>query len=106
MRGRCGRRNFLRFADSAIGRTILRESRNLFAVLTNHDGLRRLPSGSLGRAYLEFMDAERLSARSLLEASQDWENDLVPPNVDFFRAPMRELHDVSRARLQVMGATL
>jgi ubiquinone biosynthesis protein COQ4 len=94
MRGRSGLRNFRRFAQSDVGRDVLRESRDLLPLLQDREGLRRLPAGSLGRAYLEFMESEDLSADALVMASQDWDNDPVPPDVQRFRARMRELHDI------------
>jgi ubiquinone biosynthesis protein COQ4 len=95
MRGRSGIRNFRRFAESPTGGTVLKERRNLLALLADRAHLRQLPDGSLGRAYLDFMERENLSAEALVEASQDWENDPVPPHVALFRARMREMHDVS-----------
>jgi len=54
MRGRSGLRNFRRFAQSDVGRDVLRESRDLLPLLQDREGLRRLPAGSLGRAYWEY----------------------------------------------------
>ena len=41
------------------------------------------------------MEAEDLTAQALVAASEDWDNDPVPPDVQRFRARMRELHDVN-----------
>jgi ubiquinone biosynthesis protein COQ4 len=41
------------------------------------------------------MEAENLSAQGLVEASQDWETDPVPPDVELFRRRMREMHDLT-----------
>jgi ubiquinone biosynthesis protein COQ4 len=95
MRGRSGARIFRRFAESKTGQAVIRERRDLFSTLTDHDALRLLPDGSLGRAYLDFVETENLSAQNLVQASEDWENDPVPPDVDLFRRRMRELHDVT-----------
>lgn len=95
MRGRSGQRSFRRFAQSPVGRAVLGERRDLLPLLTDREGLRRLPPGSLGRAYLDFVEAENLSAQGLVEASQDWENDPLPADVELFRRRMRELHDVT-----------
>jgi ubiquinone biosynthesis protein COQ4 len=97
MRGGSGRRNFRRFARSPVGKAILVERRDLLAVLTDHEGLSQLPEGSLGRAYLDFMKFENLSAQGLVDASKDWGNDQVTADVQFFRARMRELHDVTHS---------
>jgi len=95
MRGGSGRRNFRRFASSPAGRAILAERRDLLLVLTDHEGLSQLPEGSLGRAYLNFMRVEKLSAQGLVDASQNWESDMLSADIQLFRARMRELHDVA-----------
>lgn len=95
MRGQTVNRNFRRFAQSPMGRAILDERRDIYSVLTDRAALRALPGGSLGRAYLAFMEEEDLSAQALVQASQSWEQDPVPPDIDLFRTRMRELHDVS-----------
>ena len=41
------------------------------------------------------MESEDLTAEALVAASEDWDNDPVPPDVHRFRARMRELHDVN-----------
>jgi ubiquinone biosynthesis protein COQ4 len=95
MRGHALARTFRRFAQSPIGRAVLAERRDLYPVLTDRESLRKLPEGSLGRAYLAFMEEEQLSAQGLVQASESWEDDPMPPDIDLFRTRMRELHDVS-----------
>jgi ubiquinone biosynthesis protein COQ4 len=95
MRGQALIKTFRRFAQSALGRAVLAERRDLYPVLTDREGLHQLPEGSLGRAYLAFMEEEQLSAQGLVQASESWEDDPMPPDIDLFRARMRELHDVS-----------
>jgi len=74
---------------------VLSQERDLLPLLQDREGLRRLPDGSLGRTYLDFMESEDLSAEALVQASQDWDNDPVPAGVQRFRARMRELHDIN-----------
>ena len=95
MRGNVINRNFLRFAGTKTGKAVLAERRDLLARLTDRDRLRALPEGSLGRAYLAFMEEEDLSAQALVAASENWEDDPAPPEIDLFRTRLRELHDVS-----------
>ncbi len=95
MRGRSGVRSFRRFAACEVGQAVIRDRRDLLSALNDREGLRRLPADSLGRTYLEFMDAENLSAQGLVEASQDWETDPLPPDVELFRRRMREMHDLT-----------
>ena len=95
MRGRSGVRNFRRFAATTVGKAILRDRRDLLTLLEDRGRLRRMPAGSVGRCYLEFMDSEDLSAKALVTASEDWNNEPVTPDMALFRARMRELHDVN-----------
>jgi len=95
MRGRAMIKTFRRFAQSRVGHRVLAERRDIYPVLTDRAALRALPDGSLGRAYLAFMEEENLSAQGLVQASQSWETDPVSPEVELFRTRMRELHDVT-----------
>ncbi len=51
------------------GRRILREGRSLHPVLLDFDRLRSLPSGTLGRKYVRFMEANEIDIVSFAEAS-------------------------------------
>jgi ubiquinone biosynthesis protein COQ4 len=95
LRGRSGVRLFRRFAASPTGQAILREQRDLLAVLENRPALAALPEGSVGRAYFDFMEQEKLTADGLVTASQSWEQDAVPPDVNLFRNRMRDAHDLT-----------
>ncbi|HEY5082929.1 MAG TPA: Coq4 family protein, partial [Rhizomicrobium sp.] len=75
--------------------TVLRERRDLLPILTDRERLRQLPQGSLGRTYLNFVESENISAQGLVDASQSWDNDPMPADVELFRRRMRELHDVT-----------
>ena len=95
MRGRSGLRAFNRFAASPEGARLLQRRPSLLATLQDRDCLVNLPAGSMGRAYLAFMDEENLSADGLVAASQGWEADPVPAEMDFYRARMRDAHDLT-----------
>jgi ubiquinone biosynthesis protein COQ4 len=95
LRGRSGIKAFRRFQQSPTGSAVLRERRVLLGVLTDRVRLSALPAGTIGRAYFDFMEEEKLSADGLVQASQDWENDPVPPDVKFFRDRMRDAHDLT-----------
>ena len=95
MRGRSGLRNFNRFLATPTGQAVLEERRDLLATLTNREGLRQLPPASLGRTYLDFVESENLSAEGLVDASQDWDQDPVPPDLHLFRRRLREMHDLT-----------
>lgn len=61
---------FLHFAADPRGRRQLAERPDLLSVLSDHEGLRELPEGSLGRAYLAFMEEAGLNAGDLIEAEE------------------------------------
>lgn len=50
-------RDLERFAASEEGRKRLAERRYLPPLLDDHERIRRLPDGTVGRAYLDFMEA-------------------------------------------------
>lgn len=60
---------FARFLGTAIGRSVLERRFSLTRALDDHEHLRTLPPNSLGRRYLEFMEAEGLSAQGLMDAT-------------------------------------
>jgi ubiquinone biosynthesis protein COQ4 len=97
LRGGSGIKAFKRFAASPSGAGILRRRPSLLAALSDRASLAQLRHGSLGRAYLAFMEEENLTADGLVEASRapDWDTDVVPPEMDFFRKRMRDAHDLT-----------
>jgi ubiquinone biosynthesis protein COQ4 len=95
MRGRSGLRTFRRFAASATGAAILRERRILLATLQNRAAMAGHPAGSFARAYMNFMDGQNLTAAGLVEASESWEQDVVPPEMNLMRERMRDAHDLT-----------
>ena len=58
-----------RVMADATGQRILREGRSLHSVLLDFDRLRSLPSGTLGREYLDFMERNEIDIVSFAEAS-------------------------------------
>ena len=60
--------NFQRFAADPFGAQILAERRSLIAALSDRAALGTLPAESLGRAYLTFMEEEKISAEGLAAA--------------------------------------
>lgn len=95
MRGKSGLRVFRRFAASATGAQVIRERRRLLDTLSDRTRLQALPEGSFGRSYFDFMEQEQLTAEGLVAASQSWETDPVPPEVELFRERMRDAHDLT-----------
>jgi len=95
LRGKSGIKAFRRFAASPTGAAVLREKRQLLATLSDRTRLAAMPEESFGRRYFEFMETENLTADGLVQASQSWENDPVPADVELFRARMRDAHDLT-----------
>jgi ubiquinone biosynthesis protein COQ4 len=65
--GNAGRRAFDRFRADKLGRDALQRPRSLRDHLLDRDELAALPAGSLGRAYLAFMESQNISVPSLLD---------------------------------------
>jgi hypothetical protein len=58
------------FIESDEGRALFEKRPPVVEALTDRERLRQMPDGSLGRAYLAFVEAEGISADGLVEASQ------------------------------------
>jgi ubiquinone biosynthesis protein COQ4 len=95
LRGKSGLNAFRRFAASPTGARIIREKRRLLDTLSDRARLAALPQKSFGRCYFNFMEEEQLTAEGLVEASQSWETDPVPADVQLFRERMRDAHDLT-----------
>lgn len=67
--GRAGKKLFKRFTATPYGRRVVSEPVRLEEILGDREALRKLPEGSLGRAYLAFMEGENLTPDGLLEAA-------------------------------------
>lgn len=84
------------FRASPVGRQVLAENRQLLDALCNKEYLRSLPEGSFGRAYLDFLETEHLSAEGLVEASRaspQWDKQRQA-EFALFASRMRDSHDL------------
>jgi ubiquinone biosynthesis protein COQ4 len=95
LRGRSSIKAFRRFQASVTGAALLRDRRVLRDTLANRAALSALPAGSLGRTYFAFMEDEKLTTDGLVQASQDWDNDPVPADMQFYRERQRDAHDLT-----------
>jgi ubiquinone biosynthesis protein COQ4 len=84
---------YVRFADTEVGRHVLRNKINLLDTLKDRDYLATLPADSLGRHYLHFVTSENLSADGLVEASEGNE-ETMHPDVALFAKRQRDMHDL------------
>ncbi len=91
-------RAFLRFRQHPDGQRLLIERPSLLATLSDRAQLRRLPAGSFGRAYVEFMGSGNLTAEGLVEADTMAERHSrqQPTDADrqFFGERVRDMHDL------------
>jgi ubiquinone biosynthesis protein COQ4 len=91
-------RTFRQFCTTSHGQKLLRERPSLLALLSDRERLEAMPEGSLGRAYLEFMDRARITGDGLVDA-QDARRD---PNGAFeldderryVSDRLRDMHDL------------
>lgn len=91
-----------RLASTPEGRSLLDTKPSMLPLLCDRDWLRTLPDGSLGRAYLAFVDAEGITADGLVEASKREranEND----ELDWIRNWLRDTHDLWHTVLGYQG---
>jgi ubiquinone biosynthesis protein COQ4 len=94
LRGKTTLRQFARFRDSESGRRMQAERPSLLEALADRAALAGMPPGSLGRAYLDFVREENLSAEGLVEASRIRPPPPVIDDITWFRARSREMHDL------------
>lgn len=95
------------FTRSETGRRILRERPDISKLLGDRDGLRKLPGGSLGRAYLAFVEREGISAEGIKEASilGSVGTDRIA-DFEYLRTRMRDTHDLWHAATGYHGDVL
>ncbi len=87
---------FLKFANSETGHKRLEDNKYLPPLLDNHDWLRTLPDRSLGRAYLDFMTTEGLTAKGLVDeyTASGIERDFGNKAMNTYADRLRDTHDM------------
>ncbi len=85
------------FRRSPSGRAILRERRDIVPLLADRAALRALPAGTLGRAYLDFVESEGISAEGIRDASAPSELHRADTDVAYVQRRMRDTHDLWHA---------
>lgn len=94
--GRSVPNGYARLLRTLEGGRIAYRARELQPLLDDHEGLRALPAGSIGRAYLAFMEEQDLSAAGLAEESRkviDAAVDAEHP-VAWYARRLRDIHDL------------
>ena len=97
-----------RLTKSETGRRILAERPDIITLLEDRAALARLPEGSLGRAYLAFVEREKISAEGLREAGRKGMTNETPLSdpYDYVHSRMRDTHDLWHAVVGYHGDVL
>jgi ubiquinone biosynthesis protein COQ4 len=96
LRGRKFRQIASKFWHSDKGQRILASNQRLIDVLDDHDSIKKLPAGTVGRAYVDFMEREGLSAAGL-EAEYAKFTDAgvrYEDGIDRYGDRLRDTHDM------------
>jgi ubiquinone biosynthesis protein COQ4 len=97
-----------RLGRSTAGRSLLGEKPDIVARLADRDALARLPEGSLGRAYLAFVQKEDISPDGIRRAGKagSTRRDAIPAPMDWVHDRMRDTHDLWHAVTGYSGDVL
>lgn len=97
-----------RMQESETGRRLIERRPDIVERLADREGLRKLPAGSLGRAYLAFVERENISAQGIRDAAKagmKHDGD-IPAPLDFVHQRMRDTHDLWHAVTGYSGDVL
>jgi ubiquinone biosynthesis protein COQ4 len=88
-------KGYKKLLGSVEGGKIALEARELQPLLDDHDTMAKLPTGSVGRAYLDFVQGRKISAEGLADESRKTgdEIDAAHPYAWYARR-MRDVHDL------------
>lgn len=86
----------VRFLTSDAGKALRAKNENLVEILDDHDTLKAMPAGSLGRTYVEFMEREGISAQGLVEENAKFASKIpsYPDQIEWFGHRLRDTHDM------------
>jgi len=90
-------KDFRRFMKTPEGRDRFTERKNLVPLLDNHHALRKLPAGSVGQHYCDFMESQGLSAQGLVDEYDRWGKrleDYYNADIAWFGNRRRDVHDL------------
>jgi ubiquinone biosynthesis protein COQ4 len=96
LRGSKFRKIAQKFWFSEKGQRILGTEQRLIDILDDHDALKQLPAGTVGRAYVEFMEREGLSAAGLEAEYAKFEGNgkRFHDGIDRYGDRLRDTHDL------------
>jgi len=92
-----------RLQKSKQGRRLLSEQPDLVPLLKDREALRALPEGTLGRAYLAFVEREGISADGLVSASSISRRRDEAAELRWIRDWLRDTHDLWHTVLGYQG---
>jgi ubiquinone biosynthesis protein COQ4 len=97
-----------RLRRSLSGARLLRARPDIVPLLSDRERLRQLPAGSLGRAYLAFVESEGISAAGIVEANERAQVAAPErsPELAWVHARMRDTHDLWHAVTGYQGDVL
>jgi ubiquinone biosynthesis protein COQ4 len=96
--GTAPHRLYLRMRSTPTGARLLRERPDIVPRLADRAALAALPGGSLGRAYLAFVEREGISAEGIRDASVQGAGVFTgPAGLEFVRRRARDTHDLWHA---------
>jgi ubiquinone biosynthesis protein COQ4 len=83
------------FKRDETGRRLLRDRPDIVNQLADRDGLRKLPEGSVGRAYLAFVESEGISPEGIRTASAEGTAEKEKASeLLYVKERMRDTHDL------------
>jgi ubiquinone biosynthesis protein COQ4 len=90
------------------GQRVLANRPDIVSLLADRRSLAQLPEGSLGRAYLAFVEREKISAEGIREAGKKGMTNEMPLSdpYDYIHARMRDIHDLWHAAVGYHGDVL
>jgi ubiquinone biosynthesis protein COQ4 len=106
MSGTAPHRLLFAFRRSESGARLLRDRPDIVPLLSDRAGLRALPEGSLGRAYLAFVESEGISPAGIKTASEGLVIDPRRAAFAFLHQRMRDTHDLWHAATGYKGDVL
>jgi ubiquinone biosynthesis protein COQ4 len=92
--GDASQRGLARLRTTQTGPRLLADKQRVIDSLRDREFLRALPAGSLGRAYLAFMEREGLSADGLVDASAARQRTEDDAEQAFYNMQLRDMHDL------------
>ncbi|MGB7374732.1 Coq4 family protein [Pontixanthobacter sp.] len=96
LKGRKSARQAARFVQSPEGQALLREDRDLPAMLDNHANWADMAEHSVAQHYVRFMKREGLTAQGLVEESYKWlsKDDRPSDLYEWYFERLRDMHDL------------